>query len=234
MLIVVLATVLSYVVGWVVGVPLVVPILNAAVPWWMMARRLQRGAVSSAIAVMLVWAMTMAVTATTMTACGWTTRPDGSSLFLRSFYRDQMLHWVRTGVGPESTPAEFVPAHLAHAAIFGLAAGATGGVAAMPLGAALVNQMSEYAGAIAAAGPHPIATAVLAWHPWAVVRVIGFVIIGVLLSGVVLSRILRFPYALSSHRGWLAAAAALFVLDLLLKWLLAPTWALLLRGLGGW
>jgi hypothetical protein len=66
------------------------------------------------------------------------------------------------------------------------------------------------------------------------VRVIGFVIIGVLLSGVVLSRILRFPYALSSHRGWLAAAAALFVLDLLLKWLLAPTWALLLRGLVGW
>jgi hypothetical protein len=234
MLIVVLATVGSYAVGWLVGVPVLVPILNAAVPWWLMARRLRRGAVREAIALMLIWAMTMAVTATVMAAAGWATRRDGSSLFLRSFYRDQMLHWVRTGVGPESVPSEFVPTHLAHAAIFAVAAGATGGLLAMPMGAALVNQMSEYVGALAASGSHPIATAALAWHPWAVIRVIGFVMIGVVLSGIVLSRVLHFPYAISLHRGWLTAGVALLGLDVLLKWLLAPTWALLLRGLVGW
>jgi hypothetical protein len=234
MLIVILATVLSYAAGWIAGVPELVPILNAAVPWWMMAQRLRRGAVRDAIAVMLVWAMTMALTATAMTACGWARRGDGSSLFLRSFYRDQMLHWVRTGEGPESRPAQFIPMHLAHAAIFTAAAGATGGALAMPMGAALVNQMSEYAGALAAAGPNPVATAVLAWHPWAVVRVIGFVMIGVVLSGVVLSRALKFPYALRDHRGWLLAGVALLGLDILLKWLLAPTWAMVLRGLVAW
>ena len=234
MLIVILATVLSYAAGWIVGVPLLLPILNAAAPWWGMAQRLRRGAARDAIALMLVWAMTMAVTATMMSAGGWTRRDDGSSLFLRSFYREQMLQWVRTGVGPESVPAEFVPTHVAHAAIFAVAAAATGGVLAMPMGAALVNQMSDYVGALAAAGPHPVAVAVLGWHPWAVVRVIGFVIIGVVLSGVALSRFWRFPYSVSSHRGWLAAGVALLALDLFLKWLLAPTWGLLLRGLVGW
>lgn len=234
MILVVALTVLSYLAGWAIGVPLLVPILNAAVPWWVMARRLRRGRTRDAIAVMLVWALTMAVTATVMAAAGWSRQRDGSDLFLRSFYRDQMLHWVRTGEGPESRPADFVPAHLTHLAVFSAAALATGGLAAMPMGAALVNQMSDYVGALAAAGPHPVASAVLAWHPWAVVRVIGFVIIGVLFSGVLLSRVMRFPFSLGAHRLWLLVAASLLVLDLLLKWLLAPSWAVLLRGLAGW
>jgi hypothetical protein len=234
MLTVVIVTVLSYAAAWLIGVPLLVPILNAAVPWWMMAQRLRAGRLRDAIALMLVWAMTMAVTATVMAACGWTTRDDGSSLFLRSFYRDEMLQWVRTGVGPESTPAVFVPAHLRHAAVFCAAAIGTGGLLAMPLGAALINQMSEYVGALAASGSHPIATAVLAWHPWAVIRVIAFVILGVVLSGPVLARLLRFPYSLAAGGGWIAVAAGLLALDLLLKWLLAPSWAMLLRGLVGW
>lgn len=234
MILVVALTVLSYLAGWAIGVPLLVPILNAAVPWWVMARRLRRGRTREAIAVMLVWALTMAVTATVMAATGWSRQPDGSDLFLRSFYRDEMLHWVRTGEGPESRPADFVPAHLTHLAAFSAAALATGGLAAMPMGAALVNQMSDYVGALAAAGPHPVASAVLAWHPWAVVRVIGFVIIGVLFSGVLLSRVMRFPFSLAAHRLWLLVAASLLLLDLLLKWLLAPSWAVLLRGLAGW
>ena len=228
------STLSSYALGWVIGVPLLVPFLNAAVPWLLMARRLARQEVRGAISTMLLWAAIMAVTATTMAALGWSTTREGRDLFLRSSYRDQMLHWVRTGEGPESRPAEFVPVHAGHALVFTVTALATGGALAMPMGALLVNQMSEYVGALAARSPHPVAVALLAWHPWAVIRVIAFVVLGVLLSGVLISRVTRTPFRLRAHMSWLVAAMLMLVTDVALKWVLAPWWAVLLRGLVGW
>ena len=32
--------------------------------------------------------------------------------------RDQMIEWVRTGVGPEIQPGVFIPRHLAYAGVF--------------------------------------------------------------------------------------------------------------------
>jgi len=232
-LLVVAATVLSYALGWAIGLPVLLPFLNAAVAWWRMAVELRRGQVGRAVAVMLVWALTMGVVSTVMAASGWSRRHD-RDLFLRSTYRDEMFQWVRTGVGAESTPSTFMPRHLGYAAVFSAASAATGGLLSMPMGAALMNQMGEYVGAMAAASAHPFASAVLGWHPWAVVRVIGFVILGVVLSGVVLSRVMRFSYSLRSERRWLQVGAALLVLDIALKSALAPAWATLLKGLAGW
>ena len=234
MTVVVLATVLSYAAGWAIGVPVLLPFLNAAVAWWRMATELRRGQVRRAVAVMLVWALTMGVTATVMAATGWSRRHDGGDLFLRASYRDEMIQWVRTGVGPESTPSVFVPRHFGYAAVFTVTSVATGGALSMPMGAMLMNQMGEYVGGMAATSAHPFASAVLGWHPWAIVRVIGFVILGVVLSGVVLARVLRFPYALAAERRWVVVGVALLVLDIALKWALAPAWATLLKGLAGW
>ena len=63
----------------------------------------------------------------------------------------------------------------------------------MPMGAVLMNYMGHYVGTLAAAEPRvrPL-TMMLAWHPWAVIRVISFVIIGVVLSAPLLSRLGRF------------------------------------------
>jgi hypothetical protein len=144
-----------------------------------------------------------------------------------------MLQWVRTGIGPESTPAVFIPRHLAHAGVFVVASVATAGLLSMPMGAALMNQMGEYVGAMSARSAHPIASAVLGWHPWAVVRIIGFVLIGVALSAVVLSRA-GFARGLRAEKRWLLIGVALLVLDIALKWALAPAWATILRGLAGW
>jgi len=228
------ATVLSYALGWAIGLPALLPFLNAAVAWWRMAVELSRGQVRRAIAVMLVWALTMGVVSTIMAASGWSRRHDGGELFLRAAYRDEMFQWVRTGVGAESTPSTFVPRHLGYAAVFTATSAATGGVLSMPMGAVLMNQMGEYVGAMAGASAHPFASAVVGWHPWAIVRVTGFVILGVVLSGVVLSRIMRFPYSLRAERRWLQVGVGLLVLDIALKWTLAPAWATLLKGLAGW
>ncbi len=227
-------TVVSYVVAWLVSVPALVPLLNAALPWWLMVSALRAGDTRRAVAIMLVWATTMGVVSTGMAAAGASRTRRGGDLFLRAAYRDQMLDWVRTGVGPESDPAQFVPRHAGYAAAFGGLSLATGGALSMPMGAVLMNQMGEYVGAMAARSANPLTSAVLGWHPWALMRVAGFVMMGVVLSGVVLSRWLRFPFSLSAERRWVAVGGALLVLDVALKWALAPAWGALLKGVAGW
>jgi hypothetical protein len=233
LLIVAGATAASYAVAWALYAPAAVPILNAAPAWVIMARALARGLVRRAVALMLVWAVTMGVAATALSATGLSRGASGD-LFLRSWYRDQMIAWVRTGEGPESNPGVFLPQHAASTAVFAVTALATGGLVAMPLGAVLVNQMGEYVGALAATSARPGLAIVLGWHPWALLRVAGFVIGGTLLSAVALSRVGRAPVPLAAVRPWLAAAVALIVADVLLKWWLAPFWAGLLLTVAGW
>jgi hypothetical protein len=234
MVLVIAATVASYVLGWLIGQPWLVPFLNAAWPWWTMARELRAGRTRQAIIVMLVWAATMAVVATTMAGLGWSRTRDGGDLFLRSAYRDEMITWVRTGVGPESMPAVFIPRHLAYAAVFCAASVATAGALSMPMGAVLMNQMGEYVGAMAAQSASPVSSVVLGWHPWAIVRIVGFVMIGVVLSGVLLSRLLKFPFSVHAERRWIAIGARLLVVDLVTKWMLAPEWGRALKAVAGW
>jgi hypothetical protein len=227
-------TLASYAIGWLIGPPALVPFLNAALPWWLMVKSLRLGQVRRAIAIMLVWALTMGVAATSMAALGWSRTRSDRDLFLRSEYRDQMIEWVRTGVGPESQPGVFIPRHLAYAGVFTAAALATGGALAMPMGAVLMNQMGEYVGSMARQSAHPVTSVILGWHPWAVIRVIGFVMIGVVLSGVLLSRVLKFPYSLARHRPFLFVGLGLLALDIALKWVLAPAWGAILKGVAGW
>lgn len=230
------ATVASYGVAWLLGIAWLVPVLNTLPAWIVMARTLRRGQVTRAIAVMLVWAATMAVSSTTMSAMGWSRSGSaaGDDLFLRSWYRDEMLVWVRTGQGAESDPGTFLPRHALHAGVFAAASAASGGVLSMPMGAVLTNSMGEYVGALAAQSARPVVSAVLAWHPWAVIRVVAFVLLGVLLSAWSLARADRRVFSLRPHRLWIAAAVVMLVLDVALKALLAPTWAVLLRETAGW
>jgi hypothetical protein len=231
--VVVLLTLASYLAGWLVGIPALMPFLNAAGAWWMMVRELRAGRVTRAIAIMLVWAATMAVVATVIAAAGWN-GSGGRDLFLQSDYREQMLAWVRTGVGPESQPSVFIPRHLGYAAVFAVAALVTGGLLAMPMGAMLMNSMGDYVGTMTGASAHPVASALLGWHPWAVVRIVGFVILGVVLSGPLVARVSGMRFDLRAQRGWIGVGAGLLALDILLKAVLAPWWGRLLRGLAGW
>ena len=118
--------------------------------------------------------------------------------------------------------------------VFSAASLATGGLLAMPMGALLVNQMGEYVGGMVATSSHPAASAILGWHPWAVIRIIAFVMIGVVLSGTLLARVMNFSFSLRDQKRWLQIAGALLVLDIALKWALAPAWQRILKGVAGW
>ncbi len=232
LLLVAVGTVLSYVAAVALGRPIAVPLLNTlpafpAMLWW-----LRRGRMAPAVGAMLVWAAVMGTCATALAVL----RPDlTGTLFINGeAYRREMFAWVRSGVGRESDPGQFLPQHAAHLATFGALSLATGGALAMPMGAWLMNYMGHYAGSLAFASERPWLVACAAWPPWALIRVASFVVIGVVLAGPVLARVGGFPFRLRDHGRWLGVAAGGLVAEVVLKWRLAPAWARWLRELVGW
>lgn len=229
---IVLLTILSYGVGWLIAIPALVPWLNALASVPFMIAALKRGQVRLAIARMLLWALTLALCATLLSYVD-PARTD--TLFLRGAgYRAEMFAWVLTGRGAESTPSLFLPQQALHASIFVLLAAATGGVLAMPMGAVLMNYMGHYVGALAAASSRPALTMVLGWPPWAVIRIVSFVVLGVVLSAPLLGRIADFRVDWRAARVPLTWACAGLAADVVLKTLLAPAWQRLLLRVVGW
>ena len=229
---IVVATVVSYAIAWAAGVPLLVPVFNTLAAFPFMVFALSRGDVRLAVARMLVWALALAACATLLSYA----RPSRTdALFLRgASYRAEMFGWVLTGRGEESEPSRFIPQQVMHTAVFVALAIASGGVLALAMGAVLMNYMGHYVGSLAAASAHPLATVALGWHPWAVIRIVSFVTIGVVLSAPVLSWVGGFRVDRPAARQLLAWAGAGLIADVVLKWLLAPAWQRLLLRVVGW
>jgi hypothetical protein len=216
----------------VVGIPLFVPVVNTLAAFPFMVAALSRGDVRLAVARMLVWALALAACATLL-SYAQPSRTD--TLFLRgASYRAEMFGWVITGRGEESEPSRFIPQQAMHTAVFAALAIASGGVLALAMGAVLMNYMGHYVGSLAAASAHPLATVALGWHPWAVIRIVSFVTIGVILSAPVLSWLGGFRVDRRAARRLLAWAGAGLIADVVLKWLLAPAWQRLLLRVVGW
>ena len=104
----------------------------------------------------------------------------------------------------------------------------------MPLGAMLMNYMAYYVGALGAASVHPWKAMALAWAPWAIIRIAGFVTLGVVLGGPVLARTLGFEYRLRAQLRWIGLAGAALLADVGMKWALAPIWREMIRNAAGW
>lgn len=229
---IVAGTAASYLVAILLNVPAIVPVLNVLPAFPFMVAALRRGDVPDAIGRMLVWAAAMAVCATT---AAYLAPAETANLFLHAgAYRREMFEFVLTGRGAEGSIRAFLPQHLAHAALFSSLALASGGTLAMPLGAVLMNYMGYYVGALGAASLQPLKAMALAWVPWSIIRIVSFVVLGVVLGGPLLARVGGFAYRLRDQRHWIAAAVAGLVLDVILKWALAPSWRALIRAAAGW
>ena len=97
------------VVGFLLGLPWLLPVLGAVVPFPLFLARVRRGKYTAAAGWVLLWAllqswvMGSAVLLFPEAAAGVVARgPE---------YAQEMLHWIRTGVGPEGSPRLFLPIH---------------------------------------------------------------------------------------------------------------------------
>lgn len=225
-------TALSYLIGFAIGVPALIPLINVLPAYPFMAASLKRGHVGEAVWRMLVWAAALAVCATLISY--FDTAAAGRMFLRGETYRREMFEFLRTGAGVEGDIRRFLPQHAVHALAFCLLALATASALAMPLGALLMNYMAYYVGALAAASAHPWLIMLLAWVPWAIVRIASFVTLGVVLAGPVLGKVAGFRDRLADRRAWIVAALAGLVVDVLLKWSLAPSWRLMIVKAAGW
>ncbi|MCU0231969.1 MAG: hypothetical protein MUC67_11445 [Acidobacteria bacterium] len=225
----VLSAPLTAALPFVTGLRWSAPLAAGTLAFWFLATRRDRTR-PAVVGWLLGWAAALSLSFIALTAAA----PESAARAIphaRSYW-NEMKPWLETGVGRESSPAAFVPQHLVHLFGFVVLAAATGGWGGLVLGAYLLGYMSFYVGMAASLAAQPLAAVALAWHPWALLRVAAFVLLGVSLSRVLLERMPPRAW-FAAERRRLALAGLLWGGDLLLKVLLAPHWAALLRRSAG-
>ena len=211
--------------------PILLPILATLAVYPVLVLLITRGRRRAAVFATLLWAASLSASEIALTA----RRPDVMERVVLNgaAYREEMFGFIRTGQGRESDPSRFLPQHLLHLGAFCLLAYLSAGLLGIGLGAVLVGYMSFYVGSLAAAGGSPELAFLLGWPPWAILRVVAFVLLGVVLAEPLLlaarRRMRLAAVEVPARRSWYVIVAALLLADATLKYLLAPHWGTLLR-----
>ncbi|HJZ10819.1 MAG TPA: hypothetical protein VJ521_01630, partial [Acidobacteriota bacterium] len=204
-------------------------ILNVAGAYPVLFSLLKDGRRTRAIFLMLFWALSLTVIVIGATI--YDPQRAEASILNGVKYWTEMQQWIETGVGTESSPLQFIPQHLLHFVIFFLLSLITASLLSLLMGAILMNYMSFYVGKLISASHDSLVAAIMGWHPWAVLRVISFVILGVALAEPMVGILTGKNFELTESKRLIWIALAGLVLDILLKALLAPWWGMKLRGL---
>jgi hypothetical protein len=226
------ATLASYPIGLALRQPWLLPLLNALPAYLVLVHRMRKGERGGAVRAMLWWAAALALVGTLVFV--WWPDPLGPLVVNGPAYKDEMFHWIRTGIGREGSPRLFLPQHLLHLALFVTIGLATVSAGAIVMGALLMNQMSYYVASLARAGVPAWAVALLGWQPWAIARVAAYATLGVLLAEPLFFRV--FPAArgrlkVIGRGAWVVAVLSGILADWFLKALFAPLWGHWLRAL---
>jgi hypothetical protein len=232
----VVGTTVATALGLAAGVRILLPLLQAAVPFAVFLPRVRQGRPAAAAGWVLVWAVLQSLAI----GAAYAVDPERTAaLVIRGeTYPQEMLHWIRTGVGAEGSPRRFLPMHAAHYLAFCAASFLTWGGAGLVLGTVLLDYMNVYVSTLVAASAHPWTAAAIGWPVWAVLRVVGFVLSGAALAAYGSARFERRPAPDCPRetfpRTLFLAGLGLVLADALLKAMLAPSWRrLLLAALGG-
>lgn len=85
--------------------------------------------------------------------------------------------WIVTGVNPEYAPSHWLPAHLVLLLIVLATGYSSGGVIAFFAGFRQLDLMNFYVGRLATESQSATVALFVGWHPWSVLRGIGFMIL---------------------------------------------------------
>lgn len=232
------ATGLTAFLGIQLGSPILLPFLMTLPMAILFLDRIRRERLAAALWLAVAWALFSSVAIILLTQ--WNPEAAERAILRGGPYRDEMFAWIRTGVGAEGNPREFLPQHALHYGVFLVLSALTAGVAGLLLGSVLLNYMSFYVGSLFLAdapGAHTMTLSLMGWPIWSIVRVVGFVAGGVAmawLSRTIFERLRDRPATWpgrASH--YLSLSVALVILDVLLKALLAPHWRATLASIVG-
>ncbi len=217
--------------GFLVPSRWILPLLNLLSGYPVLATLLARDQRRRAFAAMLFWALCLGVVVVTATIY-YPVRAQ-HVIYNGTAYTDQMFQWIRTGRGAEGDPFLFVPQHLVYLFVFTLLSAASAGILGLLMGILLMNYMSCYAAGVILASHDKMLAALMCWHPWSIIRVASFVVLGVILAEPVLAGRLHKVYEYDTARPYFWAALGGLGLDIILKAALAPWWGIQLRHLIG-
>jgi hypothetical protein len=198
------------------------------------ARAIARGRPRVAAAVALAWAVALSVS--TVAAVAHSPESATRGIWHASAYRDEMLRWIATGQGAEGNIARFLPRVLVEYGLVLLLAAASAGVGALILGSLLLGYMNGYVGWVVAHADQavpPIQSALIAWPPWPMARVISFVLAGTAAAAWGFPRLYNRGVTRPAVKPLILASLVFLAIDIGLKFWLAPVWRDFLRGLLG-
>ncbi len=182
----------------------------------------------------LAWAVALSAAAVAAAARSPESVPRG--IWHAAEYRDDMLRWIATGEGAEGSIGRFLPRVLAEYVLVLALAAVSAGALGLLLGAVLLGYMNGYVGwVIANADPRTgaLAAAFIAWPPWPMARVVSFILAGTAGASWGYARLYDRGGPRPKTKPILMASLAFLAADVLLKWLFAPGWRMLLRTLLG-
>jgi hypothetical protein len=217
--------------GLALGNRWILPALNTLAIYPFYVRLIAAGRRRRAFALALLWAifMSQAVIAGTCLFPG----RSGAAIVNGREYTNEMFSWIRTGEGRESNPSEFLPDHARDLALFAVLAFLTAGLAALFMGAVLLNYMNFYVGSLLLESTHPLYAAALGWPPYAAIRVVGYILIATALSDASIGTFGRRGAGWQRTVRYAAAGFALVLLDVIIKAGTAAGWAKLLKAASG-
>src|SRR5262245_26418098 len=176
------AVIPALVLPWVL-IPVHVPLLFALLPTaplaWVYAKAVREGRARDAAALAVAWAG--ALTVSTIAATARSPQAAFQSIWHASDFRDDMVRWIATGRGQEGNIRLFLPRVLVEYALVWILSAVSLGAAALLLGALLLGYMNGYVGwVVVNADPalSAFTSALVAWPPWSVARVLSFILAG--------------------------------------------------------
>lgn len=115
-------------------------------------------------------------------------------------YWHETHEWLVTGKNPEYELSSWVPAHVQ--ALFGvpIASYLTFGGALLAQGLYQVDMMNVYVGNLLAASSNPVIALGLGWHPWSMMRGVGFLFLGIEAVSYSLERLIRITLSTRRRR----------------------------------
>ncbi|NNF07438.1 MAG: hypothetical protein HKN21_11805 [Candidatus Eisenbacteria bacterium] len=226
-----LGPLLANALGFGIGSPLLLPFLGAviAIPYfWKYVLGAEPG---RGFLWMLFWAFFQSVALWILI----TLSPERAATVVHNGvpYAEEMMHWIRTGEGAEGSPRLFLPVHVRHFLGFCVLSIATVGSAGLVLGTWLLNYMNYYVVQVVSQSTNALQASLLAWHPWAIIRVVGFIATAVALAPLgmrIWGKLTKRPARRPAWK-YFGIGLGLVLVDALLKTILAPTWQKLLKSL---